>query len=138
MYRHIDPMPIGILDAVVGAIGETVKLPPEASAAPEPASFRDGIVLAAYPVRKPSPHVIKRDGLRIDPDNVCSEFSGSGSSLRGDDDRRIRFQDIVATALNTRRAIRELVLPRLSALEAEVQSLRKQLDRIERAVTSSN
>ena len=34
-----------ILDAVVGAIGETVQLPAEASAAPEPASFRDVLKL---------------------------------------------------------------------------------------------
>ena len=34
-----------ILDAVVGAIGETVLLPAEASAAPEPASFRDVLKL---------------------------------------------------------------------------------------------
>jgi Fe-S-cluster-containing dehydrogenase component len=34
-----------ILNAVVGAIGETVQLPAEASAAPEPASFRDVLKL---------------------------------------------------------------------------------------------
>ncbi len=34
-----------ILDAVVGAIGETVQLPSEATAAPEPASFRDVLKL---------------------------------------------------------------------------------------------
>jgi hypothetical protein len=36
-----------ILDAVVGAIGETVLLPTEASAPPEPASFRDVLELVA-------------------------------------------------------------------------------------------
>ena len=36
-----------ILDAVVGAIGETVQLPAEATAAPEPASFRDVLALAS-------------------------------------------------------------------------------------------
>jgi|GEM_PF-2770584 len=98
----------------------------------EVSTLRDGTVLAAYPVRKPTPHVIKRDRLQIDEDNICKEFSRSGSEL-GDVryDGRTRFQDIVANRLNTCRAIRTLVLPRIEQLEAGLAALQSQLNRIE-------
>lgn len=90
--------------------------------------LRDGTVLAAYPTRKPTPHMLKRDGQRIDEDNVCSEFDRSGSELRDvNNDTRTRFQDIVANALNVRRAIRQLVLPRLDEIESQLAALRAQI-----------
>lgn len=94
--------------------------------------LRDLTVLGAYPVRKPTPHMLKRDRRRIDEDNVCAEFETAGDNLRDvNNDTRTRFQDIVANALNVRRAIRELVLPRLLELESQVADLRARLDRIE-------
>jgi hypothetical protein len=98
--------------------------------------LKDGTVIAAHTVRKPSPHILKRDRLRIDEDNVCKEFPNSGLKWLIDvtNDRRIHFQGIIATALNVRRAIRALLLPRLEAMEAELASVQQQLDRIENAI----
>jgi hypothetical protein len=88
-------------------------------------------------MRKPSPHVLKRDRLRIDEDNICKEFGTSGSDLRDVNyDGRTRFQDIVANRLNVNRAIREIVLPRLDAVELQFANIRTQLDRIERVLNS--
>ena len=95
-------------------------------------SLFDGTVLWAYPVRKPTPKMIKRDNLKIDEEGVCSEWLGAGKELSDvNNDTRTRFQDIIATSLNTRRALREVVLPELAALRDEVAAVRSQLDRIE-------
>jgi hypothetical protein len=100
-------------------------------------SLRDGTVLAAYPVRKPSARVLKRDGRRIDADNVCQEFSGAGRELSDvNNDTRTRFQDIIANSLNLRRAVRSLLLPRLQALESELAALHVQLDRVEQVLVA--
>jgi len=39
---------------------------------------------------------------------------------------------LLANRLNTRRALRELILPELKALQESIDSLREQLDRIEK------
>jgi len=76
-----------------------------------------------------------RDKLRVDPDGVTIEHAGSGSQLRDvHNETRTRFQDLIAANLNTRRAIRAMVLPALADLQSEVRALRAQLDRIEAAV----
>lgn len=100
-------------------------------------SLFDGTVLAAYPVRKPAPKVIKRDNLRIDDEGVCVEWLRSGKELSDvNNDTRTRFQDIIATSLNTRRALREIVLPELAALREEVAAVRSHLERIEQLLTA--
>ena len=92
----------------------------------------DGTVLAAFPVRKPTPKRIKQDNLRIDEDGVCQGWLSAGKQLRdGRDENRFRFQNILATSLNTRRALRELVLPRVSELNTEVVAMRTQIGHIE-------
>ena len=92
----------------------------------------DGTVIAAYTVRKPLPKIIKRDRLRIDEDGVCIEWLGPGRELSDvNNETRTRFQDIIATKLNARRAIREMVLPELATIRQEIATLRSQLDRIE-------
>jgi hypothetical protein len=92
----------------------------------------DGTVLAAFPVRKPTPKRIKQDNLRIDEDGVCQGWLSAGKQLAdGRDENRFRFQNILATSLNTRRALRELVLPRVSELHAEVVAMRAQIGHIE-------
>jgi hypothetical protein len=103
-------------------------------------SLRDGTVLAAHVVRKPTPHVIKRDGLRIDADNVCKEHVSSGTHLLSDTsyDGRTRFQDILSNSLNVRRALRDLLLPRLTAVELELAAIRDQLQRIEDAICTDS
>lgn len=94
-------------------------------------TLHDGTILAAYPIRKPTPHVIKRDRLRIDEDGVAVVFARAGQELSDvHNETRTRFQDIIATNLNTRRAIRELVLQPLAELRREVEMLRAELERI--------
>lgn len=92
----------------------------------------DGTVIAAFPIRKPLPKVIKRDHLRIDDDGVCREWLRAGQELRDpNNETRFRFQNIIATSLNARRALREIVLPRLTALQAEIAAVRTHLGHIE-------
>ena len=100
-------------------------------------SLYDGTVVAAFPVRKPAPKVIKRDNLKIDEDGVCIEDIHAGKHLSDfRDETRYRFQNIVSISLNTRRALREIVLPRLAVLQQEMESLRAQMDRIEQLLTA--
>ena len=95
-------------------------------------SLHDGTILAAYPVRKPPPKTIKRDKSRIDEDGVCNDFTGAGRELSDvNNESRMRFQNIIATRLNTRRAIREMVLPCLDNLQRDVNEIRGQLDHIQ-------
>ena len=71
---------------------------------------------------------MKRDGQRLDEENVCQDFMGSRvGSFRYDDPGRLRFFDIMANRLNVRRAIRELVVPEITSLQAEVAGLREQV-----------
>lgn len=94
--------------------------------------LHDGTVLAAFPVRKPTPHVLKRDRDFIDSDGVCRESPTAGANLRdARNETRTRFQDIIATSLNSRRVLRELILPVLGAMRAEMSEIRKAIGRIE-------
>ena len=93
--------------------------------------LHDGTVIAGYPIRKPVPKVIKRDRLKIDEDGVCREWAGAGKELSDvQNESRMRFQNIIAIRLNTRRAIRELVSPQLLKLQEDVNCMRDQLDEI--------
>jgi hypothetical protein len=92
----------------------------------------DGVVLSAFPVRKPSERAIKETKRRIDKDNVCRETGINSKEFSNiDNENRFRFQGLIAAALNTRRALREMVLPEIAALIAEIALLREQLGRIE-------
>ena len=88
--------------------------------------LHDGTVLAAYPMRKPAPRIINRDHIRFDEDGATTGDSRDGRELTHVENRT-RFQDIIATNLNTRRAIRELVLPVLAEMAAEVAGLRREV-----------
>ena len=95
-------------------------------------SLFDGTVLAAYPVRKPTPHVMIRDNLRIDVEGVCREWMTAGKKYSDYRlENRFRFMDIMANRLNVRRAIREIALPELVAVREEIAALGAQLDRVE-------
>ena len=95
-------------------------------------ALRDGTVLSAYPQRKPAQRIMKRDGIRIDADNVFREIDISGDFMSDANNQgRTRFQDIVANRINLQRTIRELVLPRLETVESQVAEIKTQLDRIE-------
>jgi hypothetical protein len=96
-------------------------------------SLHDGTVTSARPVRKPTPKTIKQEKLRIDEDGVCREWSRAGKELSDvNNENRMRFQNIIATRLNTRRAIREMVCPYLLKLQKDVDHVRNQLDHIQR------
>lgn len=98
-------------------------------------SLHDGTVLAAYPMRKPAPRIMKRDGLRADADGVTRELARAGRELSDSTyEGRFRFQDIIANRLNTRRAIRELVIAPLAELHAEVTALRAEIALLRRAL----
>ncbi len=91
-------------------------------------TLHDGTVTAAVPIRKPP----KRKRCRVDPEGVAIEYADSGKNLSDVNyEDRTRFQDIIAVNLNTRRAIRELVLPRVTELQKDLQALRERLERIE-------
>lgn len=90
--------------------------------------LHDGTVIAAYPVRKPCPRILKRDGMRIDEDGRAIEFSRNGVEI-GDpgNPTRMRFQDILAVNLNSRRAIRERAGGPLDELCREIRALRAEV-----------
>ena len=98
-------------------------------------SLLDGTVMAAIPVRKPTRKTMKRDSLKIDAEDVCRESLRAGKELSDvRSENRLRFLDIIATALNTRRALREIVLPELTSIREEIAALRSHLDRIEQTL----
>ena len=102
-------------------------------------TLNDGTVLAAFPIRKPSKQALKQNHARIDPDGVARVFADAGKDLSDvRNETRTRFQDIISTNLNTRRAIRKLVLPCLAETQEEVGKLSSQLDRIEALLMSRN
>ena len=95
-------------------------------------TLHDGTVLASYPIRRPSKQELRREHVRIDPDGVARGFAVSGKNLSDvENESRYRFQDIIATNLNTRRSLRQLVLPLLAETLEEVGKLHARLDRIE-------
>lgn len=94
-------------------------------------TLHDGTVIASYPTRKPPPKAMKRHGYRLDVDGVLNDKSQPGFGIgSGEYENRFRFQDILANRLNTRRAIRELVLPVLEELRQEVAALRAEVARL--------
>ena len=94
-------------------------------------SLFDGTVIAAHPIRKPTPKTIKQEKLRIDEDGVYREWSDAGKELSDvHNESRMRFQNIISARLNTRRAIREIVCPYLLKLQKDIDHLCNQLDHI--------
>lgn len=94
--------------------------------------LHDGTVLSAFPIRKPIPKTIKQEKLKIDEDGVCRGHSTAGEHISDvNNDNRTRFQDIIATRINTRRTIREIVLPAIHELKQELTEINDRLNRIE-------
>lgn len=94
--------------------------------------LHDGTVQAAFPIRKPISRGNYRDFFRADDDGVCKEIARSGKELSDwNYEDRFRFQDLIANRLNTRRAIREMIFPRMDAIENEIREIRKILDKIQ-------
>lgn len=82
---------------------------------------------------------MKRDHLRLDGDNVCKEYVSSGKELLTIPiEQRVRFLDIIASSLNCRRALRQIVLPRLERIEKELSGIRNALGSTQRAQPARN
>ena len=97
----------------------------------EATCLRDGTILSAAPARKPAARILKRDKRSIDLDNIIELWRTSGSEYRYGDERRLRFFDIITNSLNTRRNLRDLVLPALCSIEVRLSRIEASLQRIE-------
>lgn len=95
--------------------------------------LHDGTIVATYPIRKPTPKRIKQEKLKIDKDGVCDNgwYSTGKEFSDVNMENRFRFQDIIATRLNTRRAIREMVFPHLLKLQKDMNDIHNKLDHIQ-------
>lgn len=99
--------------------------------------FHDGSVIGCGPDRKPSKRRVQADGIHIDADGVFREITYSPTYWHSwSDEQRAKAVGILAIRLNTRRAIRELVLPELAALNEVLLEIEKRLTRIEKALSS--
>ena len=101
-------------------------------------SLFDGTILATYPIRKPTPKKIKQRNIKIDEDGVCDKgYYDSGKSLSDcNNEKRFRFQNIMANRLNTRRAIREIIMPELSKTQKDIDAIHSQLKQIQELLAS--
>lgn len=102
-------------------------------------AFPDGAVTSCTPGRKPLPKRIKQDGLHIDADFVCKEYlSVPGEFCGWSDEQRVRFSDLMANRMNTRRAIRDIVMPVLADIQLSLEKLNNRLNDIERSLNKSS
>ena len=94
----------------------------------------DGSAFACGPQRKPSDKRIKEDGAHVDDDFVFREYKyGPNDWHSWPENKRRELTQIMAIRLNTRRAIRELVLPKLEAIQASLADIQSRLGRLEPA-----
>ena len=93
----------------------------------------DGTVLAAHPIRKPTPKSIKQDKIKIDEDGVCDKGWYDDGKQFSDTtfDNRFRFLDLMANRINMRRTIREMVFPHLTKLQNDIDEIHSKLDQIQ-------
>jgi hypothetical protein len=91
-------------------------------------ALRDGTVVAAGETgRKPLPSQRRRWG-KIDEDGVWQEFNQVATHMAELQERHwIAMQVSITSRLNSRRAIRELVLPRLGGLEERLDAIARTL-----------
>jgi len=94
-------------------------------------SMPDGAVIGAHPVRKPRKEHLRLMGQRIDADGAA-DMVGSYVGAIGDmnDIQKARFSIALATRLNTRRAVRELILPELAAINEKLDRLERRLSEL--------
>ncbi len=99
----------------------------------------DGSVFACGPDRKPTEKRIKNDGIFIDEDGVFRESKYGATDWHAwEVDQRVKLVTILANRLNTRRAIRELILPELEAIQSTLADIQKRLERIEQSSTNQS
>lgn len=98
-------------------------------------AFSDGSVFGCGPERKPATRRIKEEGIRIDEDGVFREYLYSADGMRSwTAEQREKASTILANRLNTRRAIRELVVPELAELKAMLLDVQERLGQAEQAI----
>lgn len=96
-------------------------------------AFKDGAIVTGAPSRRFSRKRIKEDGIYIDQDLVMREYRYDVKTFeRSTDEQRIRMVDTLATRLNMRRTVRELVLPVLASIEASITALHKRMEGLEK------
>jgi hypothetical protein len=92
--------------------------------------LKDGTVFAVLPVTKPR-KTKHGPAPKIDADGVCRFNVEEVVPSEMTDCNRTVFHTAVATALNVKRLLRELVAGRLDAMEKAVAETHEQLARIE-------
>lgn len=94
--------------------------------------FHDGSVIACGPETKPSERKIKEEGIYICPDGVMREhyYSPSTWPVGTSDKERRNISLTLANRINTRRAIRELVLPELEAIQKSLEILHQKVNEL--------
>jgi len=96
----------------------------------------DGTVIGCHPARKPTPKKIKQDNISLDEDGAFSTWLDSGKDLSDvHNQNRFRFHDIISNRLNTRRAIREIVMPEIIKIQVEIDAIHKQLYQIQSMIS---
>jgi hypothetical protein len=94
--------------------------------------FPDGSAFSCGPNRKPSSKRLKDDAAFVDEDFVFKEYKyGPDEWAAWPDDQRRELGQTMAIRLNTRRSIRELVLPELKIIQDSLQLITTRLDSIE-------
>ena len=98
-------------------------------------SFPGGASFSAHPDRKPYVKKGKKKDIfspQDDPDLVCYEFFSSANDFKElPDQSRLHVSGVLANRINARRALRELVLPQLEAIQKSLDALHARLDRLE-------
>lgn len=95
-------------------------------------SFNGGAAFSVSPARKPYTKKGKQSYFtQEDPDLVCVEFfEGPEYAVDLTDEYRQHVSGILANRINTRRALRELVLPELESLRKSVAELTAKIDQL--------
>lgn len=100
--------------------------------------YRDGATTNCLAKRKPRDKELKDMGDHVDADFVYREYHhGFNEIYEWGEAQRSRASDTLANRINTRRAIRELVLPELEAIQKSLASLHDRLDQLEQQINPS-
>lgn len=100
--------------------------------------LKDGTITAVLQTRKPLKKSLRR-GEKIDEDGVYRTYVHECSDYQDLEDRHYVTRHVaLAGRLNTRRAIRELVLPRLDEIASQLEAINQRLDKLESEKSESS
>ena len=90
---------------------------------------KDGIVLFAFPTRKPRK---TRHGpkIQIDEDGIHNWYNADDHTSLNEVGRTVSYTAL-ATALNTKRIFREMIVPHLQGITERMDELMQRLEQIE-------